>query len=156
MATADGSLSHMPFAETSNYFDVAEDYDHFAPAANEERDSWRTLEGLDDSAGLDEEDRLLMNHMLRKTSVNGGMSGVADGNSVSKRRRMGLSSATVLEALRTERLMAGMGGNRTLWPMPKQPYSAASAMPKRFLAAAIISLKRGLSRIESRSGSASA
>ena len=56
MATADGSLSHMPFEEKSKYFSVAADYDIFANAANEERDSWRTLQGLDDPAALDEED----------------------------------------------------------------------------------------------------
>jgi hypothetical protein len=62
MATADGSLSHMPFAEKSKYFDVAGDYDILAPAANEERESWRTLEALNDPAALDQQDW----HELRK------------------------------------------------------------------------------------------
>jgi hypothetical protein len=56
MATADGSLSHMPFKEKRKYFAVAADYDIFARTANEERDSWRTLQALDDPAALDAED----------------------------------------------------------------------------------------------------
>ena len=56
MATADGSLSHMPFDEKSNYFGVAGSYDTFKPMADEERESWRTLEGLDDPAALDQQD----------------------------------------------------------------------------------------------------
>jgi hypothetical protein len=56
MAIADGSLSHMPFREKSKYFAVAGSYETFASAVNEERDSWRTLQALDDPAALDAED----------------------------------------------------------------------------------------------------
>ena len=56
MATADGSLSHMPMGDKAAYFDVAEAYDAFAPTAYEERATWRTLELLDDPADLDEAD----------------------------------------------------------------------------------------------------
>jgi hypothetical protein len=56
MATADGSLSHMPLDDKAAYFAVAEAYDAFAPAASEERASWRTLELLDEPESLDEMD----------------------------------------------------------------------------------------------------
>jgi hypothetical protein len=56
MASADGSLSHMRFDEKQRYFGVAESYEIFAQAANEERDSWRTLEALNDPAALDTDD----------------------------------------------------------------------------------------------------
>ena len=56
MATADGSLSHMPLADKTAYFAVAEAYDAFAPVAAEERTSWRMIELLDDSEALDTTD----------------------------------------------------------------------------------------------------
>jgi hypothetical protein len=56
MATADGSLSHMPLDDKAAYFGVAESYDAFVPVANEERASWRTLELLDEPEALDETD----------------------------------------------------------------------------------------------------
>ncbi|HEV2595224.1 MAG TPA: hypothetical protein VGU01_08515 [Sphingomicrobium sp.] len=56
MATADGSLAHMSFRDKSAYFGVAGSYDIFATSANEERESWRTLEALDGAADLDSQD----------------------------------------------------------------------------------------------------
>jgi len=56
MATADGSLSHMPLDDKAAYFAVAESYDAFVPIAGEERASWRTLELLDEPDVLDETD----------------------------------------------------------------------------------------------------
>lgn len=53
MATADGSLAHMPLADKRRYFAVAGAYDIFAPAAREERDSWRILQRLDVAEQLD-------------------------------------------------------------------------------------------------------
>jgi hypothetical protein len=56
MATADGSLSHMSLGDKRAYFSVAESYDTFAPAAREERASWRVLQGLNEPAALDATD----------------------------------------------------------------------------------------------------
>lgn len=56
MASGDGSLAHMSLNEKSAYFDVAESFNTFFPAATEERLTWRTLELLDDPEALDEAD----------------------------------------------------------------------------------------------------
>ena len=46
IATGDGAISHMPLKRKQNYFDVYQGYDTFAPSAQEERSSWRTLQAL--------------------------------------------------------------------------------------------------------------
>ncbi len=56
MATADGSLSHMPLADKQAYFAIAESYDTFAPTADEERTSWRILQALNQPERLDATD----------------------------------------------------------------------------------------------------
>ena len=56
MASSDGSLSHMSFNEKAAYFGVGVTYDTFAPMAQEERASWRTLQLLDDPSVLDDTD----------------------------------------------------------------------------------------------------
>jgi hypothetical protein len=57
IATADGSLSHMSVEEKTKYFDAFETYEQsFSPAAQEERESWRTLQRLDHAEALNDED----------------------------------------------------------------------------------------------------
>jgi hypothetical protein len=56
MASADGSLSHMSLKSKQFYFGVRENYEAFAPVADEERTSWRELEALNDAGGLDQTD----------------------------------------------------------------------------------------------------
>ncbi len=56
MATADGSLSHMAFDDKQSYFNVAQSYDEFISVAEEERASWRVLQGLSEWARLDATD----------------------------------------------------------------------------------------------------
>ena len=52
IATADQALSHMPLERKQAYFAVYVSYDTFAPSAQEERASWRSLQALDHSATL--------------------------------------------------------------------------------------------------------
>lgn len=57
IATADGSLSHMSVAEKAKYFGAFGTYEEtFAPAAQEERQSWRVLQRLDHAEVLNDED----------------------------------------------------------------------------------------------------
>lgn len=65
MASADGSLSHMPLTDKAAYFGVVASYDTWEPIAMEERASWRTLELLDDPAVLDEADWRELRHAYR-------------------------------------------------------------------------------------------
>jgi hypothetical protein len=55
-ASADGSLSHMPMAVKRAYFGARESYEAFIPSATEERNSWRELQALNDTAALDQTD----------------------------------------------------------------------------------------------------
>jgi len=56
MASADGSLSHMSTDQKRAYFAVQSIFEIFSRTAWEERDSWRTLDLLDDPATLNQED----------------------------------------------------------------------------------------------------
>jgi hypothetical protein len=56
MASADQSLSHMSAKTKRSYFDVESSYEIFSQSANEERNSWRVLQTLDDPASLTDED----------------------------------------------------------------------------------------------------
>src|SRR4051794_18866765 len=62
MASSDGSLAHMTFAEKNRYFGVQSSYETFEPAATEERNSWRVLQAFDDPGAIDQQDW----HDLRK------------------------------------------------------------------------------------------
>lgn len=56
IAIADGAVSHMPLAQKQRYFAVYSSYDTFLPLAQEERASWRTLQGLNRAATLSDAD----------------------------------------------------------------------------------------------------
>ena len=52
MATADGSLSHMPLDRKLAYFGAYGGYEIFARSGQEERDTWRSLKALNHAATL--------------------------------------------------------------------------------------------------------
>lgn len=84
MASADGSISHMPLSDKAAYFGVVEGYDTWQPIAHEERDSWRTFELFDDPAVLDQEDwrelrRAYRNAIDNNRTMKGGLLADTDG-----------------------------------------------------------------------------